>query len=286
MSQVSDGLIEKHWVGRRFDKSAPRYDQVAVLQREVGDRLLGRLRPVHISPQRILDLGSGTGYVTRGLLKGYPRSAVVAVDVAPGMLGQVRKNSPWLRKPGCVCADLHALPFADATFDLVISNLTLQWSDQLPRALAELRRVTDPQGAVFFSTFGPQTLYELREAWAEVDDYEHVHRFVDKHVLGDCMLQAGFSGPVVDGEIITLTYPQPREVMRDLKHLGAANASPGRSRGLVSPHRLAQVEAAYSIAQRNQEGRVPATYEVIYGHAWGGPANGCSAQGGQCRVCS
>lgn len=291
MNQSSTPPLERRWVRQRFDRSAVSYDQVAVLQREVGDRLLERLEPVRIRPRHILDLGAGTGYVTKGLLKANRKANVFAVDVAPAMLRQTLRRAPWLRKPRCVCADLHALPFADSTFDLIMSNLTLQWSDDLPAALAELRRVTNPHGAVFFSTFGPLTLHELRQAWAQIDNHEHVHRFVDKHTLGDCMLQAGFSGPVVDGEVITLTYTKPREVMRDLKGLGAANLSPARSRGLISPHRLAKVEAEYSIAHRNQQGRIPATYEVIYGHAWGGPAADCaigstSGKEGTCQVCS
>ncbi|MCG5547396.1 malonyl-ACP O-methyltransferase BioC [Halorhodospira halochloris] len=289
MSRSSNQPFERDKVRQRFDKAASSYDQVAVLQREVGNRLLESLRPAQIDPSRILDLGAGTGYVTRSLLKEFRQASVFALDVAPAMLRHNRPRGhwlPWVRKPHCVCADLHSLPFADATFDLVVSNLALQWSDDLPRALAEIRRVTSPQGAVFFSTFGPQTLYELREAWSEVDDYEHVHRFIDKHTVGDLMLAAGFSGPVVSGENITLTYDQPREAMRDLKKLGAANLATNRSRGLTSPHRLARVEAAYSIAHRNQQGRVPATYEVIYGHAWKCPATDCRDQEATCRACS
>lgn len=285
MSQSFNRPLERRWVRHRFTNSAASYDQVAVLQREVGDRLLERMEPVHIEPQRILEIGAGTGYVTRGMLKGYRKADVIAVDVAKGMLRQNMRCAPWLRKPRLICADLHSLPFVDGAFDLVISNLTLQWSDDVPRALAEMRRVISPNGAVFFSTFGPQTLQELRGSWAEVDDYEHVHRFADKHTIGDCMMAAGFSGPVVDSEIITLTYSQPREVMRDLKQLGAANLSPARSRGLISPHRLGRVEAAYAIAHRDQQGRVPATYEVVYGHAWGGPAKGCNNLEGSCQVC-
>lgn len=120
-----------------------------------------------------------------------------------------------------------------------------------------------------FATFGPDTLQELRGAWAEVDGYAHVHAFRDKHDIGDRMLEAGFVDPVLDGEPFTLTYAQPRAVMRELKALGAANASAGRPRGLLSPHRLARVEAAYARDWRQPDGRVPATYEVVYGHAWG-----------------
>lgn len=120
-----------------------------------------------------------------------------------------------------------------------------------------------------FATFGPDTLRELRQAWAELDGHERVHRFADKHDVGDRMLEAGFVDPVLDSEPFTLTYEEPRGVMRELKALGAANASAGRPRGLLSPRRLARVEAAYDAAWRQADGRVPATYEVVYGHAWG-----------------
>jgi len=261
--------IDRARVRRHFDASAPRYDDVAVLQREVADRLLGRLDPVRIDPARVLDLGAGTGYATRPLMRRYRKAQIHAVDIAPAMLRRARRRAPWLRRPRCACADLHALPYPDDSFGLVFSCLALQWADDLPRALREMQRVTAPEGAVMFATFGPDTLRELRQAWAELDGHERVHRFADKHDVGDRMLEAGFVDPVLDSEPFTLTYEEPRGVMRELKALGAANASAGRPRGLLSPRRLARVEAAYAAAWRQADGRVPATYEVVYGHAWG-----------------
>ncbi len=261
--------VDRRRVRRSFEASAGRYDEVAVLQREVADRLLERLDPIRVTPRRVLDLGAGTGYATRALIRRYRKSEVHAVDIAPAMLQRARRRAPWLRRPRCVCADLHALPYPDDSFELVFSSLALQWAEDLPAALRELQRVTAPEGAVMFASFGPDTLHELRGAWAEVDDHPRVHRFPDKHDVGDRMLEAGFVDPVLDGEPFTLTYAHPREVMRDLKTLGASNAAPGRARGLLSPHRLARVEAAYSLAWRQPDGRVPATYEVVYGHAWG-----------------
>ncbi|MBK1727692.1 malonyl-ACP O-methyltransferase BioC [Halorhodospira neutriphila] len=269
MTEADDYRLDRARVRRHFNASAASYDTVAVLQREVADRLLERLEPLLIRPRRVLDLGAGTGYASRELLRRYRKAEVYAVDASAQMLRRARYRPPWRRKPHCACADLHALPFPDDSFELVFSNVALQWAEDLGKALAEMQRVTAPEGAVMFSTFGPETLHELRTAWAEVDGYPHVHRFVDKHDIGDRMLEAGLVDPVVDGELFTLTYEQPREVMRDLKALGAANAAAGRARGLVSPHRLARVEAAYSLAFRQPGGRVPATYEVVYGHAWG-----------------
>ena len=280
MSGSRGERVDRRQVRRHFEAAAGRYDEVAVLQREVADRLLRRLDPVRIEPARILDLGAGTGYATDGLLRRYRRAEVHAVDIAPAMLRRARRAGGWLRRPRCVCADLQALPYATDTFDLVFSSLALQWADDLTAALAEMQRVTAPGGALMLATFGPDTLHELRSAWAEVDDAEHVHRFADKHDIGDAMLAVGFQDPVLDGEPFSLTYSQPRAVMRDLKALGAANASPERPRGLLSPHRLAQAEAAYARAWRQPDGRVPATYEVVYGHAWGRSGVPSASRGG------
>lgn len=270
------GRLDRDRVRDSFSRAAAAYDDVAVLQREVGDRLIERLDPIRRQPTQILDLGTGTGHGLRALLRKYPGAQVVAVDVADAMLEQARLQQPWTerylrRRTRWVCADLHALPFENDAFDLVHSNLTLQWSVDLEVALRELQRVTAPEGAVFFSTFGPRTLFELRESWASVDPHTHVSEFADLHDVGDAMLQAGFRDPVIDGEDFTLTYAQPRDVMRELKTLGARNATEGRPRGLMSPHRLARVEAAYQAAFRQDDRRIPATYEVVYGHGWGMP---------------
>ena len=277
--------LDRRSVSRAFNAAAPRYDEVAVLQREVGDRLSERLDALLMKPRRVLDIGAGTGRHTGELMRRYRRTPVVAVDVAPEMLRRARRRAPWFRRLHCVRADMQRLPFADDSFDLVFSNLTLQWATDPEAALGEMQRVTAPGGAVMFTTFGPLTLRELRTAWGEVDDYTHVSLFPDVQRIGDAMLQAGFSDPVLDTDLFTLTYRQPREVMRELKALGAGNATAGRSRGLCSPHRLARVEAAYAMAFRRDDGSIPATYEVVYGHAWGAEGRPQRAGGdGEVRI--
>lgn len=273
MSAVREQLDPER-VRRSFDAAAATYDGVAVLQREVGKRLLGRLDPLRIDPAHILDLGCGTGAAVQGLLSRYPKARVIGADLSRNMLERAQAALPWSerwlrRRVSWVCADLHALPFPTDCFQLVFSNLTLQWSRDVSVALDELQRVTAPGGAVMFTTFGPRTLSELRDAWSQVDRHSHVHEFTDLHDVGDAMLQAGYLDPVIDSEDFTLTYQQPREAMRELKLLGARNAAKDRARSLMSPHRLAQVEAAYKAAYRLSDGRVPVTYEVVYGHAWG-----------------
>jgi malonyl-CoA O-methyltransferase len=167
-----------------------------------------------------------------------------------------------------VCADAAVLPFDGVAFDLLFSNLAFQWLNDLPRAFAEMRRVLRVGGLITFTTFGPDTLKELRAAFARVDGHTHVNRFVDMHDIGDMLVAAGFADPVMDMETITVTYPTPRALMLDLKAIGATNATRGRPRGLTGRQRIARVYAQLDKLVR--DGKLPATYEVVYGHAWKG----------------
>lgn len=268
---MSDPLRpEKSRVRAAFEASASRYDEVAVLQREVADRLLERLALFRIAPRRILDLGSGTGYCSRALADHYRKAQLVSLDLAQPMVEQSRARfSRWERfRRGhrFVTGDAERLPFADASFDLIFSSLTLQWCADLEQTFRELRRVVRPGGVILFSTLGPDTLKELRASWAAVDSAVHVNEFIDMHHIGDVMLHTRFADPVMDMERLTLTYRDPLELMRELKVLGAHNVNPGRSSGMTGPRRLRAVCAAYE--QFRQDGVVPATYELLYGHAW------------------
>jgi malonyl-CoA O-methyltransferase len=260
-----------------FDAAADDYDAVAVIQSEVRRRLLERLELFRIRPRRILDAGCGTGHGARALLQHYRGAALVALDLAPGMLRAARSRRPWLRRLDPVCGDAAALPLADGSVDLVFSNLMLQWCNEPDRVFAEFSRVLRPGGLVLFTSFGPDTLQELRAAWRAADGHTHVSRFIDMHDLGDALLRAGLGEPVMDMEHLTLTYPDVRGLMRDLKTMGARNATSGRSRGLTGRRRLAAVEAHYERYRR--DGRLPATWEIVYGHAWAGAPRGAGQAG-------
>lgn len=260
-------LPDKAQVRRAFDRAAASYDAAAVLQREVGERLLERLDLLKIQPVRILDLGCGTGQGSAALLKRYPKAQVVAADLAPAMLARTRHRGRLLRRPLCVCADAEALPFAPGSFDLVFSSLTLQWCHDPDRVFGGLLRVLRPHGALMFSTFGPDTLKELRQSWAGVDGYTHVNAFIDMHDLGDALVRARFADPVMDVETFTLTYPRVEDLMRDLKAIGAHNVTGGRRRGLTGRAGLRALAEGYE-RFRGADGRLPASYEVVYGHAW------------------
>jgi malonyl-CoA O-methyltransferase len=258
--------LDKQRVRAAFERAAEGYDRIAVLQREVGGRLLERLDLMKIQPGRVLDLGSGTGQIMRAAVKRYRGAQLVGVDIAESMLQAARRARRWWRRPALVCGDMESLPMAAASVDMVLSNLSLQWCNDLDRVMAELRRVLRPGGVLLFTTLGPDTLKELRASWSTVDSSCHVNTFLDMHDVGDAMLRAGLSDPVVDREDLILTYPDLHRLMRDLKGLGAHNVTAGRPRGLTTPTRLRKLEAAYE-AYRRDDG-LPANYEVIYGHAW------------------
>lgn len=263
---LNSGPIDKGSARRSFEQAATGYDRAAVLQREIADRMLERLDYVRLEPRLVLDLGAGTGYAIEALQKRYRKARILALDFAVGMLRQARRRGSWLNRPRCVCADVESLPLADASVDLVFSNVVLQWCNDIHRTFEECLRVLKPGGLLMFSTFGPDTLRELRDAWAATDGFSHVSPFLDMHDVGDALMRARFSDPVIDAERLTVTYDQVRDLMRDLKGIGAHNATSERPRGLTGRRRLAAVEQAYEIHRR--DGRLPASYEVVQGHAW------------------
>ncbi len=263
-------LVDKRQVRRSFDRAAATYDSAAVLQNEVCQRVLGRLDYIKCQPATILDAGSGTGNAHAGLAQRYPQARLVALDIAPAMLLQSRARVPWwkrwLAQPAAVCADIERLPVAGAAVGMVWSNLALQWVNDLQQAFVEMQRVLAPGGLLMFSTFGPDTLKELRVAYQGTDRHTHVNRFIDMHDIGDMLVHAGFADPVMDMEVFTLTYADVRELMRDLKAIGAHNVTQGRPHALSGRSQLETMARNYEAFRR--EGRLPATFEVVYGHAW------------------
>jgi malonyl-CoA O-methyltransferase len=255
-----------------FDRASGSYEAAATLQARVADELLERLGAFRLEPRVVLDSGSGTGRVTRALKRRYPKALVMALDIAPGMLREAQRHQGLLRRFARVCADAQRLPLAAASVDLVFSSLMLQWCEPLSQALAEVRRVLKPTGFFAFSTLGPDTLHELRAAWAAVDGASHVNRFLDVHDVGDALAHAGLAEPVLDVDRLALSYPDTLGLMRDLKAIGAHNVTAGRPRTLSGRGRLVRMSAAYEAFRR--DGQLPATYEVIYGACWGAAGGG------------
>ncbi len=276
--------VEPPAVRKAFNAAARTYNAAAVLQTEVRARLLERLDAVSVTPASILDAGAGTGTAAAGLRAHYPDARLLLLDLAELMLREA-EFADATRMTHAVCADAGRLPLADDSVGLVFSNLMLQWAPDLDRVFREFRRVLNTSGLIVFSTFGPDTLGELRAAWSEADGYNHVNRFIDMHDVGDALVRAGFAEPVMDLEHFTLTYPDLRALMLDLKAIGARNVTAGRSRGLTGRGRMAAVEKAYRRWYR--DGRLVSTWEVIYGIAWvpGAPrGTGHQSADGEVRV--
>ena len=260
--------LDKRRVAECFDRAAQTYDQHDFLQREVATRALERLDYVSLQPSSIIDLGSGTGRGARALSTRYKRARVVQCDLAIAMLRQARKTEPrFFSRQRFVAADIERLPFKDGAFQLAFSSLALQWSQDLFSAFSEVRRSLQSAGLFLFTSLGPDTLRELRNAWSTVSSAPHVNQFLDMHDIGDTLIRAGFGDPVMETEYLTVPYDDVMTLMRDLKGIGASNSNTERSRGMFGRRTLIALQAAYE-SERRADGKLPATYEVVYGHAW------------------
>ncbi|MCF8158411.1 MAG: malonyl-ACP O-methyltransferase BioC [Burkholderiaceae bacterium] len=268
--------LDKARIRASFDRAANTYDAAAVMQKLVREEMLSRLDLVSMQPARILDAGCGTGHASLALMQKYPKAQLVSLDLAMGMLQKTQdmktsltqriKQTLGFNQQHLLCADIEQFPLADASLELVWSNLAIQWCNDLDAAFTDMHRVLNTDGLLMFSTLGPDTLKELRAASSVDGEHVHVSRFIDMHDIGDALVRAGFAAPVLDVEHITLTYDDVIAVMRDLKSIGAHNATEGRSRGLQGRGFLKQLTENYE--RFRQDGKLPATFEVIYGHAW------------------
>lgn len=256
---------DRRAVARAFGRAAAGYEAGDFLHREIRARLIERLDAVALQPATVLDLGSGPPEATADLARRYPAATLLALDLAPAMLGAA--PTPWHR----ACADAARLPLPDASVDLAVAALLLPWCEDPREVLAEARRVLRFPGLFAFATLGPNTLRELRTAWPAPDPHSHALHFPDMHDLGDAVVRAGFAEPVVDAETLTITYRDLPRLVADLRAVGATDLAPGRRTTLTGPRRWAAMAAAYE-RRRTAEGVLPVTLEVLYGHAWSGTA--------------
>lgn len=261
-------LLDKHEVRRSFDRAAAGYDAHARVQREVGARLLERVAEIRLTPQVVLDVGSGTGDCTEALARRFRRARTIGLDISTAMVrtARAKRRLRLYPAPRYLVADMEALPQAPQSVDLLFSNLCFQWAGDLATLFAELYRVGSPGAPLVFSTFGPDTLRELRQAWRVSDDGVHVNAFADMHDLGDLLMAAGFTDVVMDVDRLTDYQPDVYAVMRGLKAIGAHNANAARSRGLTGRRHLEGMREAYE-ALREEQG-LPVSYEVVYGLGW------------------
>jgi malonyl-CoA O-methyltransferase len=281
-SAPDEFFLDPRVVRRAFDRASRSYDSAAGVQSEVGARLLERLDVVRLQPEVVLDLGAGTGHASRALKQRYRRAEVIALDLSTSMLRESARQQSWLRRFARVAGDAARLPVHDASVDLVFSNLMLEWCPDPDAVFREIRRVLRPQGLLMFTTLGPDTLKELRDAWRPVDQYTHVHRFIDMHDIGDALMRAGLADPVMDTERLTITYPSVRALVSELKSTGARNLAHGRSRGLTGRRRSGEFLRRSEALIRN--GRLSVSVEVVYGQAWAGVLSPRKRAGGEVRV--
>ncbi|MDR0379950.1 MAG: methyltransferase domain-containing protein [Candidatus Accumulibacter sp.] len=269
-------LLDAHRVRRGFTRAATGYDVAAVLQREIAARMLERLGYVKLRPGLVVDLGCGTGASLAALGERYPRAGIVGIDVCEAMLrvghrrqSRLRWLLPFLRGPknaSLLAADAQSLPLRTGAAGLLWSNLMLHWLPDPLAGLREMHRTLESGGLLMFSAFGPDTLKELRTCFS--DGYAHTLRFVDMHDYGDMLIECGFTDPVIDAERLSLRYSSVEKFFDELRRNGSICAATGHRRGLMGRRTWRAVIDAYE-AQRI-EGRIPASFEVVYGHAWKG----------------
>lgn len=270
-------------VRRVFDRAAGSYDAAAVVQREIGNRLLDRLDYLRIEPALVVDLGTGTGLALDQLRARYPSARIVGIDISERMLRRARTRGRWFRRPLLLAANAVALPLADNSVDLIYSNLMLPWCSQPDDVWREVSRVLRPGGALLCTTFGPDTLLELRMALSALDPSGiHIHAFIDMHDIGDALLRHRITESVMDAEKLEISYASVGELIRELRRTGASNITAGRRRG---PHRRLTVESiAHQYPGGRDKGRITATVEVVYGHGWAAQDKPQRVSSGEIRV--
>ena len=267
-SPIDEYQLDMRAVRRSFDRASKTYARAAVVQAEIRARLLERLDLVKLQPTRTLDLGAASGQSSRALKDRYPKSQVFALDLSIGMLAEAAGEQRFLRRFERIAADAQRLPLRDGAIDLALSNLMLAWCNNPDAVFRETARVLRPDGLFMFTTLGPDTLKELRTAFRRIDARTHVHRFIDMHDLGDALIRAGFSEPVMDTERLTITYKSTRALLSELRATGSTNATAGRSRGLLGRAHFDAI--GRELESQRRDGSIPLSLEVVYGHAWRG----------------
>ncbi len=255
-------------VQRRFDRAAAGFDGADFVHRETCDALMGRLSPMLVDAKTILDIGGATGSASRPLRKRFRRSRVINLDASHKMLRAAEKKQSWFSRESFLQSNAMAMPLQTGCIDLAFSNLLLPWIDDFYGLFAEIARVLRKGGLFVFSTLGPDSLLELREAWSSVDTDQHVNAFVDMHDVGDGLLRSGLRDPVLDTDFLNVSYRDTESLFRDLTLLGARNCLAGRAKALTGKQRFHDME--HGLRSRFRNGLLELKLELVYGHAWGG----------------
>ena len=269
-------MLDPQLIRRGFERAAAGFDEHDFLHREIRERLLDRLAAVKLEPRTVVDLGAGTGGAVNALSERFPGATIVPVDATRAML---TAGDP----ENAVCADAARLPFPNESVDVVFSNLMLHHCPDPAAVLAEARRVMRAPGLLIFTTFGPESLLELGRAWATADHYSHIAPFADMHNIGDALMRAGFSEPVMDSHVLTITYGAIDSLINDLRNAGSTNATTDRNRGLTGRTTAQRMREA-CFAQAGADGRIPITLDVVFGIAWASEAASRTEPGGPIEI--
>jgi len=279
MSNDDNSALNRRDVRRRFDRAAAEFDTVDFVHATTRRGLMDRLTPVVIHPRTIVDLGAATGSATRALAKNFRRARVIAVDLSWNMLEQARKKQRWLSRVTTLQADATALPIVDQSVDIVFSNQLLPWVGDPAQTFSEVSRVLVKDGLFLFATLGPDSLSEIRRAWASLDSDVHVNLFPDMHDIGDAAVRAGLRDPVLDVDRLAVTYKDTRALFRELTAMGARNSLLHRNRSLAAAKRFQAMAAA--LDNTRDGGPLTLELEIVYGHCWG---SGARSVDGEFRV--
>lgn len=271
--------FDRRAIQRRFKRAAGTFAQADFVHEHCALGLMQRLELLAATPEIVIDVGAGAGTLTRKLGKAFPRAELLALDASCAMLARARQRRFWQRRLDGVAANANALPIQSQSVDLITANLLIPWLDSPDSWAAEIQRVLKPDGAVFFSSLGPGSFVELREAWAKIDSQRHVADFVDMHDLGDALGRAGLRDPVLDTDYLRIDYQTPERLWRDLQQSGSGNVMLDRPKTLMGKRRMQALNASLGA-----DGPFKITLELVYGHAFGGTIRTNSRKNGEVRV--
>lgn len=256
-------MLNRKHVQRRFEKAASTFDEHDFVHAVTREGLLARIAPLLIEATTVVDLGAATGSTQRALTRRFRGARIFSVDLSAAMLRRARKKKSWLAKTAYLQASADALPFASQSVDVVFANLLLPWVEDPDPIFSEVSRVLRKGGVFAFASLGPDSLQVLQQAWQAVDGAAHVNRFPDMHDVGDGLVRAGLSDPVLDVDRLSVSYESSDKLFADISHVGARNSLQQRNQGLTSRARFAAFQAAL------QETALNVDLELVYGHCWG-----------------
>tara|TARA_B100000787_G_scaffold150662_1_gene123337 strand:+ start:259 stop:1059 length:801 start_codon:yes stop_codon:yes gene_type:complete len=261
-------MIDKDYKRKVFDRHAKTYDQYSSLQNKISDNLFKKLDLIELKPNLILDLGCGTGRNGRIMKEKYKNIKIINYDFSVNMLLEAKKKQYKIldNKSDFVCGDIEELSFSENTFDVIWSTSSLQWCNNLSDIFKKAKVILKPGGLFIFSTFGPNTLFELRNITKKISNYQKTNNFLGALSIEDKLINEGFIDPIVDSEEFCLTYKDINKLFLDLRKIGATSGFKNRKIGLSGKSFLKLISDGYK--EYSYDGIFPATYEAIYGYAW------------------